>query len=80
MLKITEGEIEIQRNCQHSVWKTKENKAKTQHNMCYTPLYTQISMNYVNKTWALHKTGGKDELNIVFRTKITIGKCICSYK
>jgi hypothetical protein len=29
----------IQRNWQHKVHKTKKNKAKTQHNMCWTPLY-----------------------------------------
>ena len=29
----------IQRNWQHSVHKTKINKTKTQHNMCWTPLY-----------------------------------------
>ena len=31
---------EIQRNWQHRLHKTKKNKAKTQHNMCWTPLYT----------------------------------------
>jgi hypothetical protein len=29
----------IQKNWQHRVYKTKKNKAKTQHNMCLTPLY-----------------------------------------
>jgi len=29
-----------QRNWQHRVHKTKKNKAKTQHIMCWTPLYT----------------------------------------
>ena len=29
----------IQRNWQHRVHKTKKNKTKTQHNMCWTPLY-----------------------------------------
>ena len=29
----------IQRNWQHRVHKTKINKTKTQHNMCWTPLY-----------------------------------------
>jgi len=28
----------IQRNWQHRVHKTKKNKTKTQHNMCWTPL------------------------------------------
>ena len=28
----------IQRNWQHMVHKTKKNQAKTQHNMCWTPL------------------------------------------
>jgi len=32
----------IQRNCQHRVHKTKTNKTKTQHNMCWTPQQTQI--------------------------------------
>ena len=27
------------KNWQHMVHKTKKNKAKTQHNMCWTPLY-----------------------------------------
>jgi hypothetical protein len=53
----------IRRNWQHRVHKTKKNKTKTQHNMCWTPLY----VNNVNKTWAtLQTTGGKDEPNIVF--------------
>jgi len=30
----------IQWNCQHRSHKTKKNKTKTQHNMCWTPLYT----------------------------------------
>jgi ferredoxin-like protein FixX len=30
----------IQRNWQHRVHKTKKNKTKTQHNMCWTTLYT----------------------------------------
>jgi len=29
----------IQRNWQHRVHKTKRKKTKTQHNMCWTPLY-----------------------------------------
>ena len=29
----------IQRNWQHKVHKTYKNKTKTQHNMCWTPLY-----------------------------------------
>jgi hypothetical protein len=42
--------------------KTKTNKAKPQHIMCWTPLCT----NKVNKTRALlQTTGGKDEPNIV---------------
>ena len=36
----------IQRNWQHVVHKTKTNKRKTQHNMFWTPPYT----NSVNKT------------------------------
>ena len=27
------------RNWQHMVYETKKNKTKTQHNMCWTPLY-----------------------------------------
>jgi len=30
----------IQRNRKNRVHKTKKNKAKTQRNMCWTPLYT----------------------------------------
>ena len=29
----------IEKNWQHKVHKTKENKAKTEHNNCWTPLY-----------------------------------------
>ena len=38
-----------QRNWQHVVHKTKTNKTKTQHNMCWTPLYVnkQIQITYV---------------------------------
>jgi hypothetical protein len=43
----------IQRNRQHRVHKTqdkdKQNKTKTQHNMCWTPLYAK-NINNVNKT------------------------------
>ena len=31
----------IQRNWQHRVDKTKKNKTKTKHKMCWTPLYTK---------------------------------------
>ena len=30
----------IQRNCQHRVHKTNTNKTTTQHNMCWTPVYS----------------------------------------
>ena len=33
------GKWTIQRNWQHRVYKTKTNKTKTQHNICWTPLY-----------------------------------------
>ena len=33
----------IQRNWQHRVHKTKKNKAQTEHNMCWTPLYVILS-------------------------------------
>ena len=41
MLENTEEAIKkaFQRNWQHSVHKTKKNNTKTQHNMCWTPLY-----------------------------------------
>ena len=59
----------IQRNWQHRVHKTKKNKAKTQHNMCWTPLYANKTNN-VNKTYTLLQiTGVKDEPNIVFMWK-----------
>jgi hypothetical protein len=32
----------IQKNWQHSVHKTRKNKTKTQHNMCWTPLATGV--------------------------------------
>ena len=61
---------------------------QTQHNMCWTPLYTnkhnticvghhytQTNTNNVNKTWALlQTTGGQDEPNIVFKLVLTIAK------
>ena len=54
----------IQRNWQHRVHKTKTNKTKAQHNMCWTPLY--VNTNNVNKTWTfLQTTRGKDEPNIM---------------
>ena len=60
----------IQRNCQHRVYKTKTNNAKTQHNMCWAPLSTNKHKKNVNKTYALlQTTEGKDELNIVFLQK-----------
>ena len=40
----------IQRNWQHRVHKTKTNKTKTQHNMHWAQLYTQINTNNLNKT------------------------------
>jgi hypothetical protein len=35
MLENTESKMTIQRNWQHGVSKTKTNKTKTQHNMCF---------------------------------------------
>ena len=75
MLENTEGKITkrtIQRNCQHRVYKTKKNKTKIQHTMCWTPLYTNKQTNNVNKTCdRLQTTGYKDEPNIVFMRKST---------
>jgi hypothetical protein len=34
-----QSKMDIQRNWQHRVHKTKKDTAKTQHNMCWTPLY-----------------------------------------
>jgi len=49
--------------------KKKTNKAKTQHNMCWTSLFAN-KYNNANKTWAfLQTSGGKDEPNIVFMWK-----------
>jgi hypothetical protein len=31
----------IQRNLQHRAYKTKRNKTKTKHNMCWTPLHAK---------------------------------------
>ena len=46
-----------------------DNKAKSQHNMCWTPLYAN-NTNNVSKNWALQQTtGGNDELNFVFMWK-----------
>ena len=46
---IPKGQSKIQRNWQHMVHKTKKNKSKTQHNMCWTSLYTN-NTNNVDKT------------------------------
>ena len=55
----------LKRNWPHWVHKTKKNKTKTQHNMCWTPLYATHTNN-IDKTCALiQTTGGKDEPNIV---------------
>lgn len=47
------------------------NTSKTKHNtICIGNHYVQTNTNNVNKTSALlQTTGGKDELNIVFRRK-----------
>jgi len=34
--------VTMKRNLQHREHKTKTNKTKTQHNMCWTPLYANI--------------------------------------
>ena len=55
----------IQRNWQHMVDKTKKSKAKTQHNMCWTPRWATKNTDSVKKTWALlQTTGSKGEANI----------------
>jgi hypothetical protein len=47
----------------------RQTKQKTQHNMCWTPLFA-TNTNNVNKTRALlQTTGGKDESNIVIIRK-----------
>jgi len=57
----------IQRNWKHRVQKTKTNKTKTQHNICWAPLYI---CKQTHKIWALiQATGGKDEQNIIFMWK-----------
>ena len=60
------------------VHKTKKNKAKTQHNMCWTPLY-ETNTDNVNETRVLLKTtGGKDEPNIITESsKLTIVSLLC---
>jgi len=47
----------IQRNRQHKVHETKKNKTKTQHNMCWTPLFATNHkyLDNVNKTCAPYK-------------------------
>jgi hypothetical protein len=52
----------IQSNWQHRSHKTKKNKTKTQHNMCWTPLCATNTGN-VNKTQSLPQTDGKDNTN-----------------
>ena len=61
-------------NWQDRVHKTKKNKAKTQHNMCWTSLCTNKNVNItfsaskqnkVNKTCNLPQTtGGKDDMDV----------------
>jgi len=41
----------IQRNWQNWVHKTKINKTKTQHNMCWTPLYAANTNNGNTNNW-----------------------------
>ena len=55
----------IQRNWQHRVHKTKTNK--TQHNICWTPLYT----NNLNKTSALLQATGDKNLKYFMLVYIT---------
>jgi hypothetical protein len=66
MLENTEGAIKKVQS-RETANKMKENKAKTQHNMCWTPLCerkTKKPTNNVNKTYTLHQTiWGKDEPN-----------------
>ena len=50
--------------------KTKKNKAKTQHNMCWTPLFASKHKK-VYKTFAFPQTtGGKEKPNIVVIRKV----------
>ena len=42
-----------------------ENKTKTQHNMCWTPLYASKHKQGKQDMTLLQTTGGKDEPNIV---------------
>jgi hypothetical protein len=56
----------IQRNRQNRVHKTKTNKTKTQHSLCWTHHYAQTNTNNVNKICTfLQTTEGKDEPNII---------------
>ena len=65
----------IQRNWQHRVHNTKNNKTKTQHNVCWTPHYVNNTNNVFKITWSLlQTTGGKDEPNIVFIAEIVTRK------
>ena len=48
----------IKRKWQHRAHKAKTSKAKTQHNMCWTPLCATKNTNNVNKTWPLLQTTG----------------------
>ena len=39
----------IQRNWKHRAHKTKKNRTKTQHNMCWAPLFARIKQNKKHK-------------------------------
>jgi len=42
----TQDKWKIQRNWQHRVYETKKNKPNTQHNICWTPLYSPPTNNW----------------------------------
>ena len=66
--------MKVQKKWQHRVHKTKKNKAKTQHNICWTPLCAN-QQNNVNKTVALIQTNG-NYINIQFIIVVYVGSKI----
>ena len=58
---IKNGQSRENGNIGYTRKKTKTNKTKTKHNMCWTPQYS-TNTNNVYKTWVFLQTaGGKDD-------------------
>ena len=67
-----EGEIKIGQSESGNIGYTRRRQTKQRHNtICVGHHYTQTNTNNVNKTCALlQTTGGKDEPNMLAKTRI----------